>query len=69
MHKEKYPNIRIISRAHGYDLYDERELYGRQYFKPQMDSKLERLIFVSEYGKKYYFNKFKFLKISKTKKE
>lgn len=58
MHKEKYPNIRIISRAHGYDLYDERELYGRQYFKPQMDSKLERLIFVSEYGKKYYLNKY-----------
>lgn len=58
MHKEKYSNIHIIARTHGYDLYDERELYGRQYFKPQMDSKLDRLIFVSEYGKKYYLDKY-----------
>ena len=59
MHRRRYPHIKIITRAHGYDLYDEREMYGRQYFKPQMDRKLERVIFVAQYGKQYYLNKFK----------
>lgn len=58
MHKKSYPNIKIITRTHGYDLYDERELYGRQYFKPQMDRELERIIFVAQYGKQYYLSKY-----------
>lgn len=57
-HKRRHPDIKIIARTHGYDLYDERELYGRQYFKPQMDRELERLIFVAYYGKQYYLNKY-----------
>lgn len=59
MHKKRYPGIRIVTRTHGYDLYDERELYGRQYFKPQMDRELERVMFVAQYGKQYYLNKYK----------
>lgn len=53
-HKKQYPNMRIVSRTHGYDLYEERELYGKQFFKKQMESKLDRLYFISEFGKKYY---------------
>lgn len=59
MRKRRYPHIKIIVRTHGFDLYDERELYGRQYFKPQMDRELERIIFVAQYGKQYYLNKYK----------
>lgn len=59
MHKKRYPNIKIITRTHGYDLYDERELYGRQYFKPQMDRELDRIMFVARYGKRYYLEKYK----------
>jgi glycosyltransferase involved in cell wall biosynthesis len=58
MHRRKYPNIRVVARTHGYDLYDQRELYGRQFFKPQMDRGLDRLIFISEYGKQYYLEKY-----------
>jgi glycosyltransferase involved in cell wall biosynthesis len=58
MHRRKYPHISIVARTHGYELYDERELYGRQFFKPQMDEGLDRLIFVSAYGKKYYLEKY-----------
>jgi glycosyltransferase involved in cell wall biosynthesis len=47
-----------VARTHGYELYDERELYGRQFFKPQMDEGLDRLIFVSAYGKRYYLEKY-----------
>lgn len=58
MHKKKYPNIKIVTRTHNYDLYDEREVYGRQFYKPQMDKKLDRIMFVSVYGKEYYLNKY-----------
>lgn len=58
MHRKRYPNIRIVTRTHGYDLYDEREVLGRQYFKPQMDRELDRIMFVARYGKQYYLNKY-----------
>jgi glycosyltransferase involved in cell wall biosynthesis len=58
MHRRKYPHINVVARTHGYELYDERELYGRQFFKPQMDEGLDRLIFVSAYGKQYYLEKY-----------
>lgn len=58
MHKHKFPNIKIIARTHGYDLYDYRELYGRQFFKPQTDAKLERLIFAAQFAKDYYLERY-----------
>ena len=58
MHKHKFPNIKIIARAHGYDLYDYRELYGRQFFKPQTDAKLEKLIFAAQFAKEYYLERY-----------
>lgn len=67
MHKKKYSKIRIVTRTHGYDLYDERELYGKQFFKQQMERKLDKIFFISSYGKQYYVdhsgrdNKEKFL--------
>lgn len=58
MHKKKYPNIKIISRTHGYDLYDMREEYGKQFFKEQMDRELDRLVFAADYAKQYYLNRY-----------
>lgn len=58
MHKHKFPHIKIIARTHGYDLYDYRELYGRQFFKPQTDAKLEKLIFAAQFAKEYYLERY-----------
>ena len=58
MHKHKFPHIKIIARTHGYDLYDYRELYGRQFFKPQTDAKLEKLIFAAQFAKEYYLKRY-----------
>ncbi|MCM1134083.1 MAG: glycosyltransferase [Clostridium sp.] len=58
MHKDRYPYVKIVARAHGYELFDERELYGKQFFKPQMDDKLQRLIFAAQYGKEYYLSRY-----------
>lgn len=57
MHRKKYPNIRIITRTHNYDLYDERECGGRQCYKNQMDYKLDRIFFIADYGRHYYLEK------------
>lgn len=58
MHRHKFPHIKIIARTHGYDLYDYRELYGRQFFKPQMDAGLEQLIFAAKFAKDYYLERY-----------
>ena len=59
MHRRRYPHINIIARTHGFDLYDEREMHGRQFFKPQMDRELDRVIFAAQYAKQYYLNRYK----------
>lgn len=54
MYQKRYPNVQVVTRTHGYDLYHERELYGKQFFKVQMERNLEKIFFISENGKKYY---------------
>lgn len=58
MHKHKFPNIQMVARTHGCDLYDERELYGKQFFQPQMDARLKKLIFAAQFAKDYYLKKY-----------
>lgn len=58
MHRRKFPQIRIVARTHGYELFDERELYGRQFFKPQMDKEVDRLVFAAQYAKDYYLTRY-----------
>ncbi len=55
---DKFRNIRIVARTHNYDLYDECILRtGRQPFKHAMDDKLDRLVFLADYGRDYYLNR------------
>lgn len=58
MHRRSFPHIKIVARTHGYELYDERELYGRQFFKPQTDAGLKRLIFAAQSAKDYYLTRY-----------
>ncbi|MEZ3507738.1 MAG: glycosyltransferase [Lachnospiraceae bacterium] len=52
--KKKHPNIRIISRLHGFDLYHERIPGGRQPLKHQMEAGSDSLIFLGAYARAYY---------------
>lgn len=54
MEKKQYPNLRVVSRIHGYDLYEERTLHGRQPFREVMDEAVDRLFFVADTGLQYY---------------
>lgn len=55
---QKNKNVKIVSRTHRYDLYDEGTRYGRQPFKRQMEKRLDYLIFISEHGRKYFSEKY-----------
>lgn len=56
MLKGKYGNFKLVSRAHGFDLYNERVLGGRQPFRNYIDTHLERVFFIAEIGYDYYLN-------------
>lgn len=55
--KNKFKKIKIITRTHGFDLYDERCRCGRQPFKTIMDRNLDKVIFACQYAKQYYTSK------------
>lgn len=56
MLKEKYGNFKLVSRAHGFDLYNERVLGDRQPFRDYLDKHLDRVFFIAETGYDYYLN-------------
>lgn len=56
--KNTFKNVKIVTRAHGFDLFDERYNGGRQPFKYIMDERLDKVFFVAEQGKNYYLNKY-----------
>ena len=59
LNKKYYPKFKLISRIHGYDLYNERRTATlRQPFKSVMDNVASMVIFAAEMGKKYYLEHF-----------
>jgi len=60
--KMKYPNIKVVSRAHGFDLYEER--YSPQYIPYRFQSlhALNHLYLISDHGKTYITERYTFLK-------
>lgn len=54
--KQDYPEIKLVTRAHGFDLYNERTLGDRQPFRWMTDKMLNKIFFVSEVGRDYYID-------------
>ncbi|MCB9111273.1 MAG: glycosyltransferase [Anaerolineales bacterium] len=54
--KECQPALRVVSRAHGYDLYEE--LYGNWPCRPRAIELLDGLLSVSEVGERYLHEKY-----------
>lgn len=52
--RRRHPNVRIVSRLHGFDLYHERVPGGRQPLKHQMDKGTDGLIFLGDFARQYY---------------
>lgn len=58
LNNKEFPEVKVVTRNHGFDLYNERCRGGRQPFKRQMDIKIDKVLCASEYGLKYYCSKF-----------
>ncbi len=52
------PNIKLVTRAHRFDLYDDGYMGERQPFKRQMDRKFDSIVFIAEHGRRYYLEKY-----------
>ncbi|WOC33613.1 MULTISPECIES: glycosyltransferase [Caproicibacterium] len=57
LEKLRHPQMKIATRAHGYDLYDERQPCG-QLFKSYMDPYVNLIAFISRTGRDYYLSHF-----------
>ena len=58
LEKQRHPRMRIITRTHGYDLYNERSPAGVQPYKYFMDRHLDAVFFVSRQARAYYLKHF-----------
>ncbi|WP_203553112.1 glycosyltransferase [Bacillus sp. B15-48] len=56
--KERYPNLKVYSRGHGGDIYDERHDPPYLPVKRRMLTVLDEIFLVSTYGKDYLVNEF-----------
>jgi len=54
--KEFRPDIKWVSRAHGFDVYEEQSLYNFLFFKQNKLALIDELLVVSENGEKYLKN-------------
>lgn len=52
--KKEFPSVKVVSRFHGFDLYNERRPSMRQPFRHKMAKDLDGLYFVSECGRDYF---------------
>ena len=55
---DKYPGSRVLTRTHQYDLYDHGLKSGYQPFKELMDDRLSSIVFIADYGRDYYLEKY-----------
>ena len=56
--KQRCSSIKLVSRIHGFDLYNERYPGGRQPYKKWMDGFVDKLFFICETGGQYYVKNF-----------
>lgn len=56
--KQKYPQIKGFSRAHGWDVYFERHPLGYLPLRYYISKHIDKIFFISQNGQSYYVNKF-----------
>lgn len=52
--KKEFPNIKVITRFHGFDLYNERQKHGRQPLRLFVAKNTDKLVFVCQKGMQYF---------------
>ena len=54
--KEKCPTLKVVTRFHGYDLFHERNSWGRQPLRSWIAANSDGLLFVTEQGRDYFLH-------------
>ena len=54
--KKVFPKLKVITRFHGFDLYQERQIHGWQPLRPFIAQNADALIFACRTGKQYFQN-------------
>ncbi len=57
LEKDAFPNLALVSRIHGYDLYDERAHYGRQPFQWLKLAACDKIVFAAQAAQDYFVGK------------
>lgn len=52
--KKEFPDLKVVTRFHGMDLYEERTSIGWQPFRRQIAGGADGLCFACEYGRSYF---------------
>lgn len=55
--KEKYTHLKVLTRFHGYDLFEERTEANWQCLRDYIAENCDQLVFVSEQGQKYFLER------------
>lgn len=53
--KKTFPKLKVVTRFHGYDLYEERSKIGWQPFRKAIAARCDGLYFPSEMGRTYFW--------------
>ncbi|MCR5501418.1 MAG: glycosyltransferase [Lachnospiraceae bacterium] len=56
--KDRYPGLKLLSRIHGYDLFDDQSPVNDQPFKAFMDDRTDLTLFLSKQGQDYFERRF-----------
>ncbi|WP_294143622.1 glycosyltransferase [uncultured Clostridium sp.] len=52
-----FTQAKVVTRIHGYDLYDERAPLGYHIFRRKTDPEVDKFFFISKMGREYYLKK------------
>lgn len=55
--KKKYSGLKVITRFHGYDLFEERFLVNWQCLRDYVAENCDQMFFASEHGKNYFLER------------
>lgn len=55
--KKRFPHLKVVTRFHGMDLYEERTAENWQPFRKEIAKKADGLCFACEYGRTYFMER------------
>lgn len=56
--KNDFTNIKIITRVHGFDLFEHRIIGGYQPFRKQLNESIDKIFFISQNAYNYYLQRY-----------